>query len=60
MLYYVDITNQDCTKNMHKKGTGKSLRQAFQLPATMPPTEFSAHVQREVNKSLVQKMTLQK
>lgn len=56
----VDITNQDGTTIMHKEGLVKDLRKAYQLPSTMAATELSVRVQREANKSLVQKMILQK
>jgi hypothetical protein len=56
----VDITNQDGTTIMHKEGLVKDLRKAYQLPETLPATELTVRAIREGNKSLVQKMILEK
>ena len=56
----VDITNQDGTTIMHKEGFVKDLRKAYTLPDTLPATELTVRAIRTGNKSLVQKMILEK
>jgi hypothetical protein len=56
----VDITNQDGTTIMHKEGMVKDLRKAYTLPEALPATELTVRAIREGNKSLVQKMILEK
>lgn len=56
----VDVTNQDGSTVMHKEGTVKDLRKAYQLPEGLPATELTVRVMRIGNKSLVQKMILKK
>jgi hypothetical protein len=56
----VDITNQDGTTILHKEGLVKNLRKAYTLPDTLPATELTVRAIREGNKSLVQKMILEK
>ena len=56
----VDITNQDGSTIMHKEGLVRDLRKAYTLPEGLPATELTVRVMRESNKSLVQKMILQK
>ncbi len=56
----VDITNQDGTTIMHKEGFVKDLRKAYTLPEALPATELTVRAIREGNKSLVQKMILEK
>lgn len=56
----VDITNQDGTTIMHKEGLVKDLRKVYTLPGTLPATELTVRAIREGNKSLVQKMILEK
>ncbi len=56
----VTIINQDGTTIMRKEGTVKDLRTTYELPEALVATELNVHVQRENNKSLVQKMILHK
>ena len=56
----VTIINQDGTTIMRKEGIVKDLRTTYELPEALVATELNVHVQRENNKSLVQKMILHK